>query len=213
MSIAISNVCVSFGDKVIYDHLNLEVSPGEFVCILGKSGCGKTILLNTILGNFKPNSGMISVSGVGVNNCIGMVYQDFFILPWLTLRENIRLATSNEEDIEKYAKVLKISEFLDLFPKAVSIGTKQRASIVRALCSNSNILLMDEPLCSVDAITANGIRNELKHICKYKTVLYVTHDINEALSIASRIICFKDGKISLDSNPKHLSFDDIFLHL
>lgn len=213
MSIAISNLCVSFGDKVIYNHLNLEVGSGEFVCILGKSGCGKTILLNTILGNFKPNSGMVSASGVGENNCIGMVYQDFFILPWLTLRENIRLATNDEEEIEKYASALKISEFLDLFPKAVSIGTKQRASIVRALCTNSDILLMDEPLCSVDTITANEIRNELKHICKYKTVLYVTHDINEALSIASRIICLKDGKISLDSSPKHLSFDNILLHL
>lgn len=213
MSIVVSKLCVSFGARVIYDNLNLEVNPGEFVCILGKSGCGKTILLNTILGNFKPNSGMVSVSGVGASNRIGMAYQDFFILPWLTLRENIRLATRNEEELKKYADALKISEFLDLFPKAVSIGTKQRASIVRSLCTSSDILLMDEPLCSVDAITANGIRNELKQICKYKTVLYVTHDINEAMSIASRIICIKDGKISLDDSPEHLSFDNILLHL
>jgi NitT/TauT family transport system ATP-binding protein len=212
MDVSVNDLSIRFEDKQIYHHLNLKIRNGEFVCILGRSGCGKTVLLNSILGNIKPLAGSVMVDNEIVcrpTKKIGVVYQDFFILPWLTLRENIQLAASIP--FAAITAFLGIDQYLDMLPKEVSIGTKQRASIARALATGANLLLMDEPLSSVDAITSSQIRQEIKQICNGKTVIFITHNISEALFLADRIVCIKHGIISLD-NPNSNITEEMILN-
>ena len=217
MQIEIENINVAFDTKLIYKDFSLNINEGEFVCVLGKSGTGKTVLLNSILGNIKPLSGFIKVDGKIVERPtkkIGVAYQDFSILPWMTLRQNIRLGSAKEENIERFAEVMKISQYLDMLPKEVSIGTKQRASIARALASDANLILMDEPLCSVDAITSRQIREDIKGICQGRTVVYITHDIREVFELSSRVICLGyEGKIVLDCPTDQTSYEQILTKL
>lgn len=217
MDVNINNLTVRFNDKTIYRDFSLYVSPGEFVCILGKSGCGKTVLLNTIMGNIRPSAGSVVIAGKEIHEPsrdIAMVYQDFSILPWMTLRENMNLVSSDNTKIVQLATTMKVDQYLDMLPKEVSIGTKQRFSIVRALLLESNIILMDEPLASVDAITAMQIRHDLKDLCTGKTTLLVTHNIDEALQLGSRIICLgRNGEITFDASNVGLSVGTILSHL
>lgn len=217
MQIEISNIYVVLGEKVIYDDFSLNVGSGEFVCVLGKSGTGKTVLVNSILGNIKPRSGQIRVAGQPVtkpSKKIGVAYQDFSILPWMTLRQNIKLGSAVNANIDAYAQMMKISQYLDCLPKEVSIGTKQRASIARALASEAGIILMDEPLCSVDALTSAEIRKDIKAFCKNRTVIYITHDIHEVFDISSRVICIgSNGKVTLDCKTSDTSYEQILSKL
>lgn len=217
MQIEIKDIDIVFDQKVIYKNFSLTIDEGEFVCILGKSGTGKTVLLNSILGNVKPTKGTIKVDGKIVERPtkqIGVAYQDFSILPWMTLRQNIKLGSARDENIEKYAEVMKISQYLDMLPKEVSIGTKQRASIARALSSDAKLILMDEPLCSVDAITSQQIRADIKDICKGNTVVYITHDIHEVFELSTRVICIGiQGSILLDCPTTETSYDQILTKL
>lgn len=215
MKIEVENLNVHLTNKHILKDITFSVNQNEFVAILGKSGCGKTVLLKTLLGNFN-FSGSIFIDGQNIRNkstLIGNAFQDFFILPWLTLRQNIELVSNNFYKIKYYADAMGITKHLDSFPKHVSKGTCQRASIIRALVTQSDIMFMDEPLCSVDFITAEEIRKELKTVCENKTVIFVTHDINEALFLADRIICIRDGQISLDAPTINLSKDVLLTHL
>lgn len=217
MQIEISNLNIVLGEKTIYKDFSLSVQPGEFVCILGKSGTGKTVLVNSILGNIKPRSGSICIDGKQVSKPskrIGVAYQDFSILPWMTLRQNIKLGATPTANVDTYAEMMKISKYLDLLPKEVSIGTKQRASIARALASEANIILMDEPLCSVDALTSTSIREDIKNFCKNRTVIYITHDIHEVFDVSSRVVCIgQNGKISLDCRTEDTSYEQILSKL
>jgi sulfonate transport system ATP-binding protein len=193
--IKFDNVNVTFANgTILYQNsINLEFAPGEFVCIVGRSGSGKTVLLKTLLGNIQPTVGEVYINNEVVNAPsarVSVVYQDHFILPWLTLRENILLGQSNgaQKNLNNIANMLSIANHLDMYPKAVSIGTKQRASIARGLLADADIIVMDEPLSSVDEITAMQIRSDIAVLCQNKTTIYVTHNLNEALRLASRIV-------------------------
>lgn len=207
MDVRIENLVVRFKDHDLYDNFNLVLHDSEFVSVLGKSGCGKTVLLNTILGAIKPDSGKVLVGGKEVTRPrknISVAYQDFAILPWLTIFENLKLSGATDEVVKANAKLLKIEQHLHKLPKEVSIGIKQRASIARAISIDAEVFLMDEPLCSVDSITAAEIREDLQQILKGKTVVLVTHDIEEALMLSDRIICLKNGEVSLDERASNL---------
>lgn len=211
--IQISHAEVTFETTRVYSDLTLTINSGEFVAILGKSGCGKSVLLKSILNNVPLSSGSILINGkpiVNKSKIMSVVYQDHSILPWLTLRNNIKLVTNDSEVIESFSEMLQITEHLDKLPKHVSIGTKQRAAIVRALCAQTDIILLDEPLCSVDEITAQEIRASLKSVFAGKTVLYVTHNIHEALYVADRIIVLNSGNVILDQPSKDLTYQCIF---
>jgi len=209
--IEFQNFGISFGKLQVYKNLNLVIDDFSRVCLLGKSGCGKSILLKSILRNIE-FTGKILINGseeYDKTRLISTVYQDFCILPWLSIYDNIKLCGATDNEIRKYANLLGILSSLNKLPKEVSIGTKQRAAMVRALCSNKQIMLLDEPLCSVDEITASEIRKSLKKLTQEKTVLFVTHNIMEALEFADRIIVLNFGEIALDCPANSLTYDKI----
>ncbi|MGB2728074.1 MAG: ABC transporter ATP-binding protein [Halobacteriota archaeon] len=182
------------------EDINLNVKPNEFLCIIGPSGCGKTTLLRLIAGLDHPNSGEIILDGKEVKEPSpdrGMVFQEFSLFPWRTVIKNVTfgleiLGIDKEEQYriaEKYIELVGLKGFENCYPYELSGGMKQRVAIARALAMDPSILLMDEPFGSVDAQTRNILQEELLEIWKRtkKTVLFVTHSVDEAVYLADRV--------------------------
>lgn len=183
------------------DNVNLEVNDEEFICILGPSGCGKTTLLRIIAGLDKPTAGEVLLDGVKVDKPgqdRGMVFQDYSLFPWRTVIDNIVfglevLGVDKKErygSAREYLELLGLEKFENSFPYELSGGMRQRIAIVRALINNPKLLLMDEPFGALDAQTRNIMQAELLRICekKHKTILFVTHSVDEAVYLADRIV-------------------------
>ena len=181
--------------------INLTISRGEFVCLLGPSGCGKSTLLNAIAGFIKPSSGEISVDGRLVTEPgpdRGVVFQEYAIFPWMTVAQNIAFgleikggsAAGIRERVDGLLNKLGLWEFRDRFPKDLSGGMRQRVAIARLLAIDSPVMLMDEPFGALDALTRRTLQDELLRIWSEsgKTILFVTHSIEESLYLANRII-------------------------
>ncbi|NMG83133.1 MAG: ATP-binding cassette domain-containing protein [Methanosarcinales archaeon] len=185
----------------VLENVNLNVKPNEFLCIIGPSGCGKTTLLRMIAGLDHPNSGEIILDGEEVKEPSpdrGMVFQEFSLFPWRTVIKNVTFGLEIKE-IDKEEQYRIANECINLvglkgfenhYPYELSGGMKQRAAIARALANDPSILLMDEPFGSVDAQTRNILQEELLEIWERtkKTVLFVTHSIDEAVYLADRVI-------------------------
>ena len=197
--------------RIILDNVNLTIYDGEFVCILGYSGCGKSTLLR-IIANFEEiEKGKIVLDGKTITKStpkIFMMFQSFDqLFPWKTIKDNLVYAlkaTKIEEDKKRanniaieYLGLVGLSEYINSYPHQLSGGMKQRAALARALSLKPDVLLMDEPLGSLDAITRNEIQKLILDIWeKYKiTIVFVTHDMDEALKLADKICIMKDGKI------------------
>ena len=199
---------------------SLDVETGSFTTLLGPSGCGKTTLLRLISGFLEPQNGEIELNGVNQKGIepnkrkIGMVFQDYALFPHLTVRQNIQFGLKLNRDKEAESKVLKISETLNLqdllnrYPDELSGGQQQRVALARALVLNPHVLLMDEPLSSLDAKLREKVREELKTIQqKLKiTTVYVTHDREEALSLSDKIAVINEGKLLQYGTPRDLYF-------
>ena len=183
------------------DKVNLEVKDEEFICILGPSGCGKTTLLRIIAGLDKPTAGDVLLDGVRVDKPgqdRGMVFQDYSLFPWRTVIDNIAFGPEvfgvekkeRYESAREYLKLLDLEKFENSFPYELSGGMRQRIAIVRALINNPKLLLMDEPFGALDAQTRNIMQSELLRIWekKHKTILFVTHSVDEAVYLADRIV-------------------------
>ncbi len=196
------------GDYVVLKNVNLHVKGGEFICVIGHSGCGKSTLLNMVSGFSKPTTGMVTVDGKKIT-APGpdrmMVFQNYALLPWLTAYENIYLAVDSvypkKSNLEKSALVREhlslvgLSEAADKKPPQLSGGMKQRVAIARALAIRPQVLILDEPFGALDAITKEELQEELlkiwnDHRC---TVLMITHDIDEALFLADRLVMMTNG--------------------
>ncbi|HYH43677.1 MAG TPA: ABC transporter ATP-binding protein, partial [Burkholderiales bacterium] len=186
--------------------VELVIDKGEFVCLIGASGCGKSTLLRIIAGFEKPTSGSVEiyshpVEGPGSDR--GMVFQDYALFPWLTVRENIAfgprqkgLATSKVREIaEEYLNMVGLAPFADRFPSQLSGGMKQRVAIARVLANDANILLMDEPFGALDALTREQLQDELLDIWSRTgvTVIFVTHSVEEATLLADRVVVMTAG--------------------
>jgi len=182
-------------------NINLSVNEGEFVSIIGPSGCGKSTLLNIISGLLKPTSGEVFVSGERVNGpCtkVGYMFQSDLLLPWRTAIANVELGleirgVSKEERRKMAEAVIKsmgLSGFEHFYPHELSGGMRQRIALARTLVLNPTVLLMDEPFGALDAQTRTLLGNELLRLWrKYnKTIIFVTHDLSEAISLAQRVI-------------------------
>jgi len=181
--------------------IDLEIAPGEFVCLLGRSGCGKTTLLNMIAGFVVPTEGAISVGGervTGPGRGKGVVFQQFGLFPWLTARRNIEFACrqrglSKSEAREAAADAMtlvKLKGFEDKYPYELSGGMQQRVAIARTLVLDPHILLMDEPFGALDEFTRADMQRELLRIwaARRKTVVFVTHSVAEAVALADRVV-------------------------
>lgn len=195
--------------KFVLEDVNLEVADGEFICILGKSGCGKSTFLNLLAGYLKPDKGYIRVNGKdidGPSEDRGVVFQQHALFPWYTVRENIEfgLRLKKRKDAAEVAdrliQVIGLQDYENAYPAELSGGMAQRVGIARALAPDPAVLLMDEPLGALDALTRESMRQELTRIWQIsgKTVFFITHSVPEAVYLADRVIILKEGHVDQD---------------
>ncbi len=222
IAVNFQHVSVSFGDNEILKDFSLEVQKGECLTIIGTSGCGKTTMLRLVNGLLLPSSGTVEVNGqdVGTSDLIklrreiGYAIQNVGLFPHMTVRQNIAYVPSlskrwnRQEENRQIQRLLTVvgldAAMADRYPSELSGGQKQRVGIARALAANPSILLMDEPFGAVDSITRRGLQKELKNLHKSLglTILFVTHDIREALRLGDRVLVMKEGKIVRLDTPK-----------
>lgn len=181
------------GHHLAIANLQLTFNSGEFVCLVGPSGCGKTTLLNIIADLDREYEGHIGFGRRQTQPKIGYVFQNPRLLPWRTVRENIELAiedNSSSENIDALLEVMQLTQFQHVYPERLSLGMSRRVAIIRAFAINPDVLLMDEPFVSLDAPTARQVRSLLVTLWQQRphTVLFVTHDLREAIGLADRII-------------------------
>jgi sulfonate transport system ATP-binding protein len=192
----------------VLDDINLEVQDGEFISIVGASGCGKSTLLRAIAGLDPEHEGSICINGEEITKPgreRGMVFQEHRLFPWMNVEDNIAyvLEGKNKEEkakiVREHIKLVGLSGFEKALPKQLSGGMAQRAGIARALANDPNVLLLDEPFGALDAFTKISLQNEIRRIHKTekKTMILVTHDIDEAVFLADRIVVLsqRPGKI------------------
>ena len=179
--------------KTVLEDFQLSIESGEFVCLIGPSGCGKTTLLNLISGLDDDYEGFIHFhTQLNASPSIGYVFQEPRLLPWLSLEANLRLVMQHpdESDIQALLEAVSLQDVKTAFPGQLSLGMARRAAIARAFAVNPDLLLMDEPFVSLDPPTARKARTELIKVWSQKprSVLFVTHDIREAIELADRLI-------------------------
>ncbi|NHZ92993.1 ATP-binding cassette domain-containing protein [Massilia sp. CCM 8733] len=193
--------------------INLHIPDGQFVCLLGPSGCGKSTLLNAIAGFSLPSTGTIEANGKLVTSPgpdRGMVFQEYALFPWMTVEKNIGFglgikgmqAAEIDKRVGALLEMLSLSDFRQRFPKDLSGGMRQRVAIARVLALDSPIMLMDEPFGALDALTRRNLQDELLRIWAElkKTIVFVTHSIEEAIYLADRIIVmtYRPGTVKRD---------------
>ena len=196
MALTVRNVRKSFGQLEVLADISFEVEEGNFACIVGESGCGKTTLLKIIAGIERADEGEILYNGEPIRNeDIGYVFQDDRLLPWRTALENVLFALEmrgikDGSVAERYLELVGLKGFENYYPHQLSGGMRQRIGICRALAVNPKILLMDEPFASLDAQTRNRMQVELLKIWDKdrKTVIFVTHSIDEAVFLADEVV-------------------------
>ena len=199
MKVQFRDLCVSFGAMPVLQHISLDVAEGEFVCILGPSGCGKSTLLNVVGGFLAPTSGGVAIDGERVTKPDRrriFVFQERGVFPWLTVEGNIAfgLFDLTEEErrrrIAHYVQMVGLRGFERSYPRELSGGMKQRLEVARGLAVNPDVLFLDEPFGALDSITRLQMRGELLRIwqAEKKTILFVTHDIEESVQLADRVV-------------------------
>ena len=216
----------------VLKEIDLQVAPGEFLCILGPSGCGKSTLLNTFGGFLSPTSGSVRIDGevvTGPDPRRIFVFQERGVFPWLTVEGNIAFGLSKltraerDERIAHYVKLVGLEGFEKAYPSELSGGMKQRLEVARALAVNPDMLLLDEPFGALDSITRLTMRRELLRIwaAERNTIIFVTHDIEEALQLADRVAVMSDRPATIQriveidiphprdiSSPRYLALRD-----
>lgn len=214
----------SYGDKVIMEDFNLQVEKGEFITIIGSSGCGKTTALKMVNGLIHPDGGDILIEGENIREKdqtqlrrnIGYAIQGSVLFPHMTVEENIsyvpnlpnrRNRAKTKSAVEKWMKIVGLDEEMkERYPAELSGGQQQRVGIARALAASPEILLMDEPFGAVDEITRGQLQEELLRIYHQTqiTVLFVTHDIGEALKLGTKVLVMDHGEIQQYAAPAEL---------
>ena len=192
----------------VFDSVNFDIARGEFVCIIGHSGCGKTTILNVLAGLETASSGNVfmdnrEVGGPSLER--GVVFQGHALMPWLSVRRNIAFAVRSkwpdwsalqvDAQVEKYVQLVGLAAAIDKKPSALSGGMKQRVGIARAFAIEPKMLLLDEPFGALDALTRGTIQDELLRICAEtkQTVFMITHDVDEAILLADKVLLMSNG--------------------
>jgi NitT/TauT family transport system ATP-binding protein len=205
--------------------LTLEVREGELVCLLGASGCGKSTIINMFAGFIQPSSGQVLLRGepiIGIDPRCGMLFQSYALFPWKTVRGNIEFgpklrgvpAAERRRIADRFIAMVKLKGFEDHYPPELSGGMQQRVTLARILAADPEVLLMDEPFAALDAMTRQVMQEELLRIHEQsgKTVVFITHNIDEALILADRIVVMsaRPGRVkAIFENrlprPRHVS--------
>jgi ABC-type Fe3+/spermidine/putrescine transport system ATPase subunit len=218
--IELKNLTMRFGNITAVDNIDLNVKSGEYVAILGPSGCGKTTIVRMIAGILEPTSGDVYIDGKLMNNVpmhernMGYVFQNIALFPHLNVWDNATYSGRVKGwDIEKTSKIgneaLGLVNLLNqkmLYPRELSGGSQQKTSLARALCSDTKLLLLDEPLSALDVVERIELRRELRRLVKTLnlTAIHVTHDQEEAMSISDRVVVMRAGKIVEVNTPQNL---------
>lgn len=189
------------GEVVALNGVNLDIMENEFITVVGPSGCGKSTILNIIAGLLEPTSGKVICNGVEVHGTgpdRGVVFQQYALFPWLTVKKNVLFplqmkgikGKEADEIAMKYIKMVDLEKFCDHYPKELSGGMKQRVAIARAYAANPEVLLMDEPFGALDAQTRTQLQQELLDTWEKerKTCFFITHDVDEALILGQRVV-------------------------
>ncbi len=199
------------GSTVSLERVSLEIARGEFITLVGPSGCGKSTMLNLIAGLLMPTSGDVVVDGrrvTGPGPDRGVIFQQYALFPWLTAQQNVEFGLrlqklgrqEREERAHHYLRLVGLQDFGHALPKELSGGMKQRCAIARAYAVNPSLLLMDEPFGALDALTRVQMQDELLGTWQQerKTVVFITHDVDEAVYLASRVVVMspRPGRIS-----------------
>jgi ABC-type nitrate/sulfonate/bicarbonate transport system ATPase subunit len=233
VKVVFEHVSMRFGGMDVLEDIGLDVREGEFVCILGPSGCGKSTLLNIVGGFLEPTAGRVTIDGEAVKGPDPrriFVFQERGVFPWLTVEGNIGFglfrATEQEkrERIAHYVQLVGLRGFEQAYPRELSGGMKQRLEVARALAVNPDVLYLDEPFGALDSITRLQMRRELLRIwqAEKKTILFVTHDIEESVQLADRVVVLsaRPGRVRrivpIDiphprdlSDPRYLALRDV----
>jgi NitT/TauT family transport system ATP-binding protein len=218
----LEHVSHGYGEIPVLQNINLEVSPGEFVVLVGPSGCGKSTLLNLLSGYIKPLSGTVFTEG-----SVRTVYQQDGLFPWLTVTENInmglRLITNRQQrqqELHVLVELIHLEGFEQHYPHQLSGGMRQRVELARVLAGDSDILLMDEPFSALDYQTRLRMRRELVLLLEKRprTVVFVTHDIEEAAQLADRVLVLSNRPATIcrellidAARPRDLTDDAVVL--
>ncbi|MEH7250580.1 ABC transporter ATP-binding protein, partial [Neobacillus niacini] len=222
--IEFKEIVKKYRNKTIIKPFSINIEAGQLVVFIGPSGCGKTTLLKMINKLIQPSSGHIVVNGKDISTMdaielrrnIGYVIQNTGLFPHMSIQENLELIPKLKgEDPESIAKKteellhvvgLNPTEFLHRFPKELSGGQQQRVGVARAFSTDSDIILMDEPFSALDPVTRNSLQDELVQMQKElnKTIIFVTHDMDEAIKIADKICILKDGDILQFDTPENI---------
>ena len=230
-AVNVEGVSMIFSDRgqtnQVLDSVNFQIKPGELACLLGPSGCGKSTLLNIIAGFIRPTSGYVMVEQQQVTKPgadRGFVFQQYSLLPWKTTFQNVELGlkikgipkAERQDMVGEYLNLVGLAKYRNAYPSQLSGGMKQRASIVRALINSPSVLLMDEPFAALDAQTRHMMQALLLNVWETlkTTIVFVTHDIEEAVFLADRIFVMgvQPGRIKAElevslPRPRHL--DDV----
>jgi nitrate/nitrite transport system ATP-binding protein len=195
----------------VFDGVNFAMARGEFTCIIGHSGCGKTTILNVLAGLDTATSGHVIMGGrevAGPSLERGVVFQGHALMPWLSVRRNVAFAVKSrwpewkaakvDEHVEKYVQMVGLGAAIDKKPAQLSGGMKQRVGIARAFAIEPRMLLLDEPFGALDALTRGTIQDELLRICAatHQTVFMITHDVDEAILLADTILLMSNGPVA-----------------
>jgi sulfonate transport system ATP-binding protein len=205
VSVGIRSVSIAFGGRTVLENFDIEISAGEFVAIVGRSGCGKSTLLRSVVGLETPQTGTITLGNVAASNGnpdVRVMFQDSRLLPWRRILPNVMLGLEPAL-IPQARKVLAqvgLAERANDWPATLSGGQRQRVALARALVHDPNLLLLDEPLGSLDALTRIEMQQLIEDVWQSRgfTAMLVTHDVAEAVSLADRVILIEGGRVALD---------------
>ena len=218
------------GERLLaLDKINLQVSAGEFLCIVGPSGCGKSTLLYLIAGLHEPSSGKVLMDGKVVERTGTdriMIFQEHGLFPWLTVEENVEFGmkmkniskAEREEKIQYYLRLVHLSKFRHSYTHQLSGGMRQRVALARALATEPDVLLMDEPFAALDAQTRDLLHDELERIWAEtgRTIIFVTHNVREAVRLGDRValMTFRPGRVKQEfpihlPRPRHIEETDV----
>jgi sulfonate transport system ATP-binding protein len=209
LAVTLNNVAKRYGDKQILNGTHLSIQEGEFIAIVGRSGCGKSTLLRLIAGLDKSSGGSIERDGEqvdGIGSHTRFMFQDARLLPWKTVLDNVRIGVgkSGPADAKQQAyaalKLVGLQDRADEWPSVLSGGQRQRVALARALVGDPRLLLFDEPLGALDALTRIEMQQLIERLWGQRgfTAVLVTHDVSEAVALADRVILIEDGRIALD---------------